>query len=135
MLGLASSVTVPGWPRIPKPLRLVGGLLALWVAWLAVVQARMIGINFLLSVFCLVWMADIAAYFCGKAFGRRKLAPTISPGKSWEGVYGGMAGVLLLGRIAGSYELDVVLASAKKVQAHALYLPALVLVLLGILVD
>jgi phosphatidate cytidylyltransferase len=41
-------------------------------------------------------MADVAAYFGGKAWGRRKLAPTISPGKSWEGVWGGMAGVLVL---------------------------------------
>jgi len=42
-------------------------------------------------------MADIAAYFCGRAFGRRKLAPAISPGKSWEGVWGGMVGVIVLG--------------------------------------
>ena len=59
-------------------------------------QARNVGINFLLSVMCVVWAADISAYFCGRAFGKRKLAPTISPGKSWEGVYGGVAGVLLL---------------------------------------
>jgi len=43
-----------------------------------------------------VWVADIAAYFGRRAFGRRKLAPTISPGKSWEGVVSGMAGVLVL---------------------------------------
>jgi phosphatidate cytidylyltransferase len=43
-----------------------------------------------------VWAADIAAYFGGRAFGRRKLAPTISPGKSWEGVASGMLGVLVL---------------------------------------
>ena len=43
-----------------------------------------------------MWVADIAAYFGGKAFGRRKLAPSISPGKSWEGVWSGMLGVLLL---------------------------------------
>ncbi len=60
------------------------------------VQARHIGLNFILSVFCLVWAADIAAYFGGRAFGRRKLAPTVSPGKSWEGVYSGMIGVLVL---------------------------------------
>ncbi|MDM0040925.1 phosphatidate cytidylyltransferase [Variovorax sp. J22G21] len=93
-------VAVPGWPRIPKALRLVGGLLALWVAWLAAVQARMVGINFLLSILLLVWVADIFAYFAGRAFGlkftRSKLAPAISPGKSWEGVWGGMAGVVVL---------------------------------------
>ena len=52
--------------------------------------------NYLLSVLCIVWAADIAAYFGGRAFGRRKLAPTISPGKSWEGVVSGMLGVLVL---------------------------------------
>ena len=93
-------VAVPGWPRIPRGLRLVGGLLALWVAWLAAVQARMIGINFLLSILVLVWVADVFAYFAGRAFGlkftRSKLAPAISPGKSWEGVWGGMVGVVVL---------------------------------------
>lgn len=94
---------VPGWAAVPRPVRLVGGLLALWLAWLAVAQARVIGINFLLSVMVLVWVADIGAYFTGRAFGRRKLAPSISPGKSWEGVWGGMAGVLVLaaGWVAG----------------------------------
>ena len=43
-----------------------------------------------------MWVADIAAYFGGRRFGRRKLAPGISPGKSWEGVYSGMAGVFVL---------------------------------------
>lgn len=86
-----------GWPRIAREARLALGALLLWGAWLAIVQAKVHGINFLLSVFCLVWMADIAAYFCGRAFGKRKLAPAISPGKSWEGVWGGLVGVLLLG--------------------------------------
>lgn len=87
---------VTAWPATPAPLRLLGGVLLLWLAWLAIAEGKARGLNFLLSVFCLVWMADIAAYFSGRAFGRRKLAPSISPGKSWEGVWGGMAGVLLL---------------------------------------
>ena len=98
--GLLISVGVDGWSRVPAFLRLALGPAALWVAWLAVVQARMVGVNFLLSVLALVAAADIAAYFAGRAFGgqllARKLAPSISPNKSWEGVFGGMAGVLLL---------------------------------------
>jgi phosphatidate cytidylyltransferase len=87
---------VAGWPHIPRALRCVAGVLALWLTWLAVFQAKVMGSNFLLSMLVLVWMADVAAYFAGRAFGRRKLAPGISPGKSWEGVYGGMVGVLVL---------------------------------------
>lgn len=93
-------VGVPGWPHIPRALRLAAGVLALCVAWLAAAQARIQGVNFLLSILVLVWVADIFAYFAGRAFGlkftKRKLAPAISPGKSWEGVWGGMAGVLVL---------------------------------------
>jgi phosphatidate cytidylyltransferase len=91
---------VSAWSAYPRVLRLAAGLFALALAWLAVAQARMVGINFLLSILVLVWVADIFAYFSGKALGGRfckvKLAPSISPGKSWEGVWGGMAGVLIL---------------------------------------
>jgi len=84
------------WQNVPQVLRWALGLLLLWTGWLALANARSMGINFILSVFCLVWAADIAAYFGGRAFGKRKLAPSISPGKSWEGVWSGMLGVLLL---------------------------------------
>jgi phosphatidate cytidylyltransferase len=91
---------VAGWPAIPLAVRLAGGVLVLWLTWLAVAQAREIGVNFLLSILVLVWAADIFAYFAGRAFGLKftkgKLAPGISPGKSWEGVWGGMAGVVVL---------------------------------------
>lgn len=51
---------------------------------------------YLFSAMAIVWIADIGAYFSGKAFGRHKLAPSISPGKSWEGAIGGWLAVLLL---------------------------------------
>lgn len=91
---------VPAWGRVPQWMRWLAGMLALWVAGLAIVQARQIGINFLLSVLALVWVADVFAYFFGRALGLRftkqKLAPAISPGKSWEGAWGGALGVVLM---------------------------------------
>ncbi|QIM52241.1 phosphatidate cytidylyltransferase [Hydrogenophaga crocea] len=87
---------VEAYGRRPQLLRLWLGLLLIACAWLALVQARILGLGFLLSVLLLVWMADIAAYFGGKRFGRRKLAPAISPGKSWEGAVSGLIGVFVL---------------------------------------
>lgn len=92
---------VAGWRKVPQSVRLLGGLAALWLAWLAISQARVLGVGLLLSVCVLVWTADIAAYFSGRALGQRffqrKLAPALSPGKSWEGALGGMAMVLVVG--------------------------------------
>jgi phosphatidate cytidylyltransferase len=91
---------VNAWSEHPRWLRLGLGWLALCLTWLAVVKARLVGVNFLLSVLALVWVADIGAYFSGRAFGgkftRSKLAISISPGKSWEGVWGGTLGVVVL---------------------------------------
>ena len=87
---------VPGWGAWPSGLRLWLGLGLIGCAWLAMVQARLVGLEFLLSVLLLVWVADIAAYAGGKTFGRRKLAPSISPGKSWEGAISGFVGVFVL---------------------------------------
>ncbi len=69
------------------------GWLVLIGAWVAIVQLQAESPWRVLAAMAIVWIADTAAYFVGRKFGRRKLAPLISPGKSWEGVIGGLAAV------------------------------------------
>ena len=78
--------------RNPVSLGLLGFVIMLG-AWLSlvVIQQREDGPLWLLWLFLLVWGADIGAYFAGRAFGRHKLAPQVSPGKTWEGVLGGIS--------------------------------------------
>ena len=73
-----------------RPFYGVLGLILLPATWFALVFLRELGLVFLLSSMALVWVADIGAYFVGKAFGKRKLAVQISPGKSVEGAIGGL---------------------------------------------
>lgn len=76
------------------------GTLVLVPAWAGMVYLYQIGPILLLAAMALIWVADIAAYFAGRRFGRHKLAPSISPGKTWEGAigaaFGALAYVLLL---------------------------------------
>lgn len=70
----------------------VFGVAAVLIVWLSLLELYLVhGSWFLISLLALIWCADIAAYFTGKAFGRHKLAPAISPGKTWEGAAGGVA--------------------------------------------
>jgi phosphatidate cytidylyltransferase len=85
-----------GFQQLHRPVRFAIGWLLLLAAGCAFVAAKERGLAFLASVCVLVWLADIAAYFGGRALGRRKLAPTISPGKSWEGAWSGLVAVLVL---------------------------------------
>ena len=73
-----------------RPFYVVLGLILLPATWFSLVFLRELGLVFLLTSIALVWMADIGAYFVGKAFGKRKLAVHISPGKSIEGAIGGL---------------------------------------------
>lgn len=83
--------------------KLLMGLLILLPAGVALIwlksqeQANML----ILTVMLMVWAADIGAYFSGRAFGKRKLAPAVSPGKSWAGVYGGLLASVLVAAICG----------------------------------
>lgn len=97
-------VVVPLWlwrswlPRAPW-LAALTGLLVLVPAWLALVELRNLGPSLLLLLMSVAWISDIAAYFAGRRFGRHKLAPSISPGKTWEGVAGAALAVSLYAAI------------------------------------
>jgi phosphatidate cytidylyltransferase len=73
------------------------GILVILPAWAAMMALHAVSIWLMLAALALVWVADVSAYFAGRAFGRHKLAPTISPGKTWEGVAGAVIGVLIYG--------------------------------------
>ena len=86
--------------RWPLPKSLCGaliGLLLILPTWLAFVQLRQGGAAFLFAVMATVWLADIGAYLFGRTLGRHKLAPSISPGKTWEGALGGALVVVAYG--------------------------------------
>ncbi|MBM5570510.1 MULTISPECIES: phosphatidate cytidylyltransferase [Deefgea] len=92
-------VFVPCWLRFKWPL-LNAGNLNVFSGWALLIPAGLAMVILrgdgwpLLMIMAVAWIADSFAYFSGKAFGKRKLAPTISPGKSWEGVYGGTFAVV-----------------------------------------
>jgi phosphatidate cytidylyltransferase len=84
-------------------------LVPAWLGLALLVSRQTQGGLWLLSAFLLVWAADTGAYFCGRTFGRHKLAPAVSPGKTWEGVLGGVAlAVIVAVILAMRLELDPV---------------------------
>lgn len=93
-------LVVPLWLlgrwQAPRALvRAVTGGLVLLPTWAALLYLHARGPAVLLGVIAVVWIADTAAYFSGRLFGRHKLAPVISPGKTWEGVAGAFVAVAL----------------------------------------
>lgn len=71
----------------------VAASMALWYSLAALLLRS--GAWYLVSMMALIWVADSAAYFVGRAWGRRRLAPAVSPGKTWEGAWGGLLGAVL----------------------------------------
>jgi phosphatidate cytidylyltransferase len=77
--------------RIGPGVSMILAVALLSAGWMALDSLLRRGLPWLVSALAVVWIADIAAYFTGRALGRHKLAPRISPGKTWEGVYGALA--------------------------------------------
>lgn len=120
------------------PVRAVMGLLVLVPAWVGLNHLRTGSFQFgdvannllvILFVFCVVWVADIGAYFAGRAFGKAKLAPRVSPGKSWAGVWGGLVAVAVFAVIVSQ------LASAPMDQTLLLVIASLATGLVSVLGD
>jgi len=124
------------WGSVPA--RALMGLLVLVPAWVGLNHLRTGGFQFgdsdnnlllILYVFCVVWVADIGAYFAGRAFGKAKLAPRVSPGKSWAGVWGGLVAVAVFAVIISA------LASASVTQSLLLVVASLVTGAVSVLGD
>ena len=94
-LGLAPIWLVTHWTIRHRGFLVLTGLMVLAPTWLALVFLREMHPLVLLFLMGLVWVADSAAYFAGKQWGLHKLAPRISPGKTWEGVMGALAVALV----------------------------------------
>lgn len=120
------------------PVRAFMGVLVLVPAWVGLNHLRTGGFQFgttdnnlllILYVFCVVWVADIGAYFSGRAFGNAKLAPRVSPGKSWAGVYGGLIAVAVFALIVSLF------ASASAMETILLVVATLVTGFVSVLGD
>jgi phosphatidate cytidylyltransferase len=91
------------WPTQRPLAMLLLGWIVLVGAWVALVDLQARSPWLVLAAMAIVWIADTAAYFSGRAFGRRKLAPLVSPGKTWEGVYGAWVAVALYALVLVPY--------------------------------
>jgi phosphatidate cytidylyltransferase len=85
-----------GFRKVNAAVRFVVGWVLIGAAWAALIASWERGLAYLATVCALVWAADIFAYFGGRALGKRKLAPSISPGKSWEGAISGLLAVIVI---------------------------------------
>jgi len=92
-IAVAPPWVIARWPT-RVPMALVGWFVLIG-AWMALVELQARSPWLVLAAMAIVWIADTAAYFSGRAFGKHKLAPAVSPGKTWEGVYGAWVAVAL----------------------------------------
>jgi phosphatidate cytidylyltransferase len=117
-LAIVPAWLMAGW-KVERPLLMaLVGWAVLIPTGLAMLDLRLDHPLWLLGMMSLVWVADIAAYFTGRKYGKTKLAPSISPGKTWEGVFGAMLGVSVCVVLAWTFS---------PYTAHYAFLPSLLI--------
>ena len=103
---IAPPWVIARWPTQAKIPMMVVGVVVLLGAWMALVQLQAHSPWLVLAAMAIVWIADTAAYFTGRKLGRHKLAPVVSPGKSWEGVYGAWVAVAIYAWVLSRFAAD-----------------------------
>jgi phosphatidate cytidylyltransferase len=103
---VATPWVVARWPTQQRALMTLVGWIVLLGAWMAVVELQARSPWLVLAAMAIVWIADTAAYFSGRAFGKHKLAPQVSPGKTWEGVFGAWVAVAVYAAILVRFAPD-----------------------------
>ncbi len=94
------------WSTRSWPSAMIVGWIVLIGGWVAIVELQARSPWLVLAALAVVWVADTAAYFTGRKLGRRKLAPSISPNKSWEGVWGGITAVALYAFVLARFSAE-----------------------------
>ncbi|MFN3715415.1 MAG: phosphatidate cytidylyltransferase [Thiobacillus sp.] len=112
------------WEGERPALRAAVGVALLLPTWAALVYLHQRGPDILVGTLAIVWIADTAAYFAGRRFGRHKLAPAISPGKTWEGVGGALAALAVYATVLNGFA-GLPLIALFLVMAGLLYLSVL----------
>jgi phosphatidate cytidylyltransferase len=125
---VATPWVIARWPTRPRLLVAAIGVLVITATWMALVALRARSPWTLLAAMGVVFVADTAAYFAGRRFGRRKLAPQVSPGKTWEGVAGAAVAVAVYAIVCARFAGFAGAASLALAVAGALVLAALAIV-------
>ena len=117
----------PAWAILRPPVSVTPGMAPIgWIIligfWVALVQLQARSPWLLLAAMVVVWIADTAAFFSGRAFGRHKLAPSVSPGKTWEGVAGALLAVAVYAMVCAWLLVRSGLAAEPRPATLALWL-------------
>ena len=121
------------WIFQSNGLHALTGWLVIMPTMIAVNELKMQGVAVLTLSMAVIWISDVSAYFVGKAIGRRLLAPSISPGKTWEGVLGAIIGVVCFGFILREFSVfDTQLALVLQLAGWYWFPSLILLALLGI---